>query len=192
MKQVLVSDPLIEQYVHETFAIEGVLSVAELPWSRHYRLAHMIKLHGHHRRFHPQDMHRYAFSGYDEFTPGMYRTEAMSIYAADEESVHLPESEQVPALMQQWEQLYQNMWFVGDQYPVHDQETLCWILHHHFLCIHPFRDGNGRIARLVLNHIRIRLGLPFLVLRAVDKGWYYEMIRQYELNVFPEFHSASN
>ena len=38
-------------------------------------------------------------------------------------------------------------------------ELLSWA-HHRFLWIHPFQDYNGRIARLVINIILLKIGLP--------------------------------
>ena len=43
-------------------------------------------------------------------------------------------------------------------------EILAWT-HHRFLWIHPFKDYNGRIARLIINIILLNLNLPPIELR---------------------------
>lgn len=40
-----------------------------------------------------------------------------------------------------------------------ERQTLAWMLHDAFLFLRPFRDGNGRTARLVLQDMRRELGL---------------------------------
>ena len=54
-------------------------------------------------------------------------------------------------------------------YPV--KVEAAW-LHHRFVATHPFRDGNGRVARQLMAYAFIRNGLPPPVIRAVDRGAY--------------------
>ena len=42
---------------------------------------------------------------------------------------------------------------------------LAWF-QHHFVWIHPFRDYNGRVARLLTNLLLLNLGFPILTIRA--------------------------
>jgi cell filamentation protein len=47
-------------------------------------------------------------------------------------------------------------------------ELLAWA-HHRFLWIHPFQDYNGRIGRLLINIILLKLNLPPVELKAETK-----------------------
>lgn len=42
---------------------------------------------------------------------------------------------------------------------------IAW-LQHRFVWIHPFKDYNGRVARLLTNLLALNLGLPIIVIKA--------------------------
>lgn len=50
-------------------------------------------------------------------------------------------------------------------------------LHHRFVEIRPFADGNGRVARLLSNLYLIAKGYPPVVVRTEDRGRYYRFLR---------------
>ena len=58
----------------------------------------------------------------------------------------------------------------------HPVETAAF-LHHRFVEIHPFTDGNGRVARLLSNLYLIAKGYPPVVIMTEDRGKYYQCLR---------------
>ncbi|MDY9927816.1 Fic family protein [Methanosarcina sp.] len=58
----------------------------------------------------------------------------------------------------------------------HPIETASF-LHHRFVEIHPFSDGNGRVARLLTNLYLISRDYPPVVLKKEDRGKYYKSLR---------------
>lgn len=44
--------------------------------------------------------------------------------------------------------------------------------------IHPFDDGNGRMARLLMNLLLIKHGFPPAIVRTEDKANYFAALRQ--------------
>jgi len=55
---------------------------------------------------------------------------------------------------------------------------LAAILHHRFVWIHPFHDGNGRVARLLMNLALTRSGYPIAVILNVDRNKYYDTLKK--------------
>ena len=50
------------------------------------------------------------------------------------------------------------------------------ILHTKFARIHPFIDGNGRTARLLLNTELLKVGYPMAIIKKEDRADYYEAL----------------
>ncbi len=55
---------------------------------------------------------------------------------------------------------------------------LATVLHHQFVWIHPFFDGNGRTVRLVMNLLLMRKGFPPAIILKNDRKKYYEALNQ--------------
>lgn len=51
--------------------------------------------------------------------------------------------------------------------------TVAAYLHAVLVDIHPFADGNGRVARLLMNMVLLAMGHPPVVIREQDRMAYY-------------------
>lgn len=49
--------------------------------------------------------------------------------------------------------------------------------HYKFILIHPFDDGNGRTARILMNFILMKFGYPPVIVKTDDKENYYRVLR---------------
>jgi Fic family protein len=58
--------------------------------------------------------------------------------------------------------------------------VLAAVVHNQFENIHPFRDGNGRVGRLLLNNILLRHGLPPVNIEVEHRSVYYRALQVYE------------
>jgi Fic family protein len=50
--------------------------------------------------------------------------------------------------------------------------------HYKFIRIHPFDDGNGRIARLLMNFLLMQKGYPPAIIKTEDKNNYFSALQQ--------------
>lgn len=66
-------------------------------------------------------------------------------------------------------------WVRNNQSKLHPIE-LSAILHHKIVFIHPFFDGNGRTARLIMNLILLQRGYPLVMILRNDRKKYYESL----------------
>lgn len=59
---------------------------------------------------------------------------------------------------------------------VHPVE-LAALVHYKFIIIHPFIDGNGRTARILMNLILMRAGFPPVIIKLEERARYYETLK---------------
>jgi len=58
------------------------------------------------------------------------------------------------------------------------------LFHHRFVSIHPFDDGNGRMARILMNLILMRSGFPPVVIKLENRGPYIAALRKADVEEF--------
>jgi Fic family protein len=97
---------------------------------------------------------------------GMYRS--VNVMAAGSEHRY-PDALVVPNLMAEFV-----TWLMKEP-PLHPI-TLASEVHYRFVNIHPFSDGNGRSARLLMNLILLRSGYPIAVIKTQDRSAYIDAI----------------
>ena len=68
-------------------------------------------------------------------------------------------------------------WIGGNQKKMHGVE-LSAIMHHKFVHIHPFFDGNGRTARLLMNVLLLQKGYPLTIILKNDRKRYYRVLQK--------------
>lgn len=67
---------------------------------------------------------------------------------------------------------------------------LAALLHYRYIRIHPFDDGNGRVARLLVNYVLFRYDLPPVIIKTDDKKNYLRALQQADsgdLNAFVDY-----
>lgn len=100
---------------------------------------------------------------------GKYRDGAVIIGGA----AHMPpDALDVPRQMAKLMQ-----WLKQNERKLHTVE-LSAVLHHKLAAIHPFFDGNGRTARLVMNIILMMKGFPLAIILKNDRKKYYDVLQK--------------
>ncbi len=119
--------------------------------------------------FHVRQIHKLVLSRIDDENAGRYRETQVRIAGA---TFTPPESWLVPNLMTEWGE-----WLASEGNAGH-QIALAALAHHRLVAIHPFIDGNGRTARLVMNLILMRAGYPPTVIQRINRRQYYRVLEQ--------------
>ncbi|MCI6822756.1 MAG: Fic family protein [Bacteroidales bacterium] len=99
---------------------------------------------------------------------GVYKTRPNSVITRTGERFDYASPEETPALMTDLVAWYREEEERGNL----SLSELCALFHYRYIRIHPFEDGNGRIARLLVNYILCRHGYPMIVIKSSDKDAY--------------------
>ncbi|QQR87432.1 MAG: Fic family protein [Flavobacteriales bacterium] len=103
--------------------------------------------------------------------PGQYKTEGNLVLQPDGTVFHYAAPAEVAPLMREL-----MAWYGGTD-NVHPL-IVAALLHHRFIVIHPFGDGNGRTARLLVNYHLMRNGFMPLIVKSVDKNAYLSALQK--------------
>ena len=110
---------------------------------------------------------------------GQYKTRPNSVITRYGDRFEYASPEETSALMTDLVDWYNEAEQSGKYTPV----ELAAIFHYRYIRIHPFEDGNGRIARLMANYILSRHGYPMIVVRSRKKNDYLEALHKTDLTV---------
>lgn len=99
---------------------------------------------------------------------GVYKTRPNSVITQTGERFDYASPEETPALMTDLLDWYHDMEQKNEMSPI----ELASLFHYRYIRIHPFEDGNGRIARLLVNFILFRHDFPMIVVKSKDKDNY--------------------
>jgi len=126
-----------------------------------------------------RDLHRLVLKEVDNKNAGKYRLENVIIAGA----THIPPdsifvNEEMAKLIikyNNWVQKYNPIIVAG-------------LLHGEFVKIHPFIDGNGRTARLLLNLVAIKNGFPPIIIKNEMRAEYYDSLdKAHNTNDYTDF-----
>lgn len=67
-------------------------------------------------------------------------------------------------------------------YKVGDPIIKAILAHYFFVTIHPYTDGNGRTARLLMNYLLLAAGYPWITIRVDQRVEYFEALKKGQLN----------
>lgn len=101
---------------------------------------------------------------------GDYKQYPNSVQLSNGERFEYASPVDTPMLMQELLE-----WYRTEESQLHPV-TLAAMFHYKFVRIHPFDDGNGRIARLLMNYVFLWNDLPPVIIRSADKTNYLRVL----------------
>ena len=110
---------------------------------------------------------------------GKYKTRPNSVITPTGERFEYASPEETPSLMSDLVSWYNDAVQQGNLSPI----EMASLFHYRYIRIHPFEDGNGRIARLLVNYVLLRANYPMIVIRSDDKEKYLSVLNQCDVSV---------
>ena len=104
---------------------------------------------------------------------GQYKTAPNHVLTKTGEIFRFATPEETPAKMHELMDWFRQKQANSDTEPV----LLAAEFHYRFIRIHPFDDGNGRTARLLMNFILMQYGYPPVIIKTEDKENYFNVLR---------------
>lgn len=103
---------------------------------------------------------------------GTYKSTPNSVLLKNGEMFHYASPSETPSKMTDLMNWYREN--LNVLHPVH----LAAEFHYRFVRIHPFDDGNGRVARLVMNYILQKFDYPTVIIKSADKDAYLTVLQK--------------
>lgn len=100
---------------------------------------------------------------------GLWRKGQVFVEGADFVPIPAPEIAQEMELLVKW--LNDNQ---SELRPI----ELASVFQHKLVLIHPFEDGNGRVARILMNLLLLKYGYPLTIIRTYDRRRYYNTLKK--------------
>ena len=116
------------------------------------------------------ELHKIILTGLDDLNAGFYRDCRVRISGSN---TILPNPLKVPELMADFYK-----WL---EVNIEDEPLTAIMAHLKFVSIHPFVDGNGRIARILMNMLLLKNGYAPIIIRPADRKKYLSAIENYQI-----------
>jgi len=113
-----------------------------------------------------KEVHHLVLKGIQDSEAGQYRTSAVRITGTEHEPLD-------PVLIPEYMERFVS--WLNSNHKLHPL-VLAAGAHWAIVNIHPFRDGNGRVARLLMNFILWKAGYPIVIVREEDRDTYYDAL----------------
>lgn len=123
------------------------------------------------------EIHKKILGGIDDENAGRYRNVRVRISGSN---VILPNYMKIPELMTEFDR-----WLKNNKL---DSIHMAVQSHYRLVSIHPFVDGNGRTARLLMNMILMQAGYAPIIIRKIDRRRYLSGLEKYQLTGNPELY----
>jgi len=119
---------------------------------------------------------------------GEYKSRPNHVRTASGEIFQYAIVEETPAMMKDLVDWFNLEIKNGELTPL----EIASLLHYRYIRIHPFEDGNGRIARLLVNYVLFRYDYPMVIIQTKDKNNYLRALNRCDVEVGLEPSQGAN
>ena len=120
-----------------------------------------------------KNIHHLVLKGIDNKNAGAYRTQNVGVVKSDGE-IH---SFTGPLKIE--EEMKEFIEWLHSQ-TIEEPILLAALVHLKFVSIHPFIDGNGRTARLLMNLVLLQNGYPQAIIKVSNRAEYIQAVETYQ------------
>ena len=120
-------------------------------------------------------LHQLVLQGIDDDNAGKYRAVPVQTSGS---AYSPPAPESVPAQMQEFGKWLADVSVANGNPSLSDAILYAAAAHTWFVSIHPFIDGNGRVARLLMNLVLMRYAFPITIVRKENRMKYYDALEE--------------
>lgn len=114
---------------------------------------------------------------------GVYKMTPNHVKTKTGEIFRFASPEETPALMHDLLEWYRTKLSDENVNPI----LLAAEFHYRYIRIHPFDDGNGRTARILMNFILMQFSYPPVIIKTDDKENYFSALRQADAGLLKPF-----
>ncbi len=122
-----------------------------------------------------RQIHHLVLKGINDEEAGSYRKVPVEISGSDYTP---PRPESIPIEMAALSSWLADVSIAGDDYATLKGLLVAAAAHTWFVTTHPFIDGNGRVARLLMNLLLMRYGFPIGIITKEDRLRYYDALEE--------------
>ena len=120
-----------------------------------------------------KNIHHLVLKGIDNKNAGAYRTQNVGVVKSDGEIYSFTEPLKIEEKMNEFiEWLHSQM--------IEEPILLAALVHLKFVSIHPFIDGNGRTARLLMNLVLLQNTYPQAIIKVSNRAEYIQAVEKYQ------------
>jgi Fic family protein len=127
-----------------------------------------------------KNIHQLVLKGIDNKNAGAYRKQNVGVVKSDGEIHNFAEPLKLEEKMEEFIE-----WLHVQT--INEPILLSALVHLKFVSIHPFIDGNGRTARLLMNLILLQNGYPQAIIKVSNRAQYIQAIEKYQQSTQNEY-----
>lgn len=120
-----------------------------------------------------KNIHHLILKSIDNKNAGAYRTRDVGVVKSDGDIHNFVEPLKIEEKMKEFIQ-----WLYSQT--VEEPILIAALVHLKFVSIHPFIDGNGRTARLLMNLVLLQNGYPQAIIKISNRAEYIQAIEKYQ------------